>query len=293
MRMFRAVCLLFLLILLFVSCDETTLHQTMHDLTATDPYAGMVLIPAGEVTVGLSQKQLDRYKQQYPPTIPVTLETFTTSKNAYYPPKALPMQTVHVNAFYMDVHEVTWGQYLEFMDASGYESKSVLTKIHDWGWKIDSEFRKLPIEQLTIADMKAYAEWHGKQIPTEIEWEKAARGGLADNSYPWGNEITPAHANYNHAGILNAFDANYKPLLSPVEGGRYPPNGYGLYDMAGNVSEYVATEWDNNPTRVSSVVARGGNYRRPGYEQQNWYRNYYSTGLGIGHVGFRCIKRIN
>lgn len=274
---------LILAMLCFVACDDADMLHIMDDITNNDPYAGMVLIPAGEVTIGLSQKQLERYKQQYPPTISVNLEWFTTQQ------KALPLQTVYVDAFYMDVHEVTWRQYLDFMDASGYKSESVLTRIHEWGWKIDPE---LPITQLTISDMQAYATWHGKQIPTEIEWEKAARGGLEDASYPWGNTIEPTHCNYNHAGLLNALSAGGEWLLYFSKPGQYPPNGYGLYDMAGNVSEYVGTGLERKKVGVDNVISRGGNYRRPGYECQVWYRSSHSTGAGVGTVGFRCVKRI-
>lgn len=285
----RSFYCLLILLLSVLACDEAEITQTLNDITS-DNYAGMVLIPAGTVTIGLSQNQFERHKQQYPPTIPVNLEWFTVQKKAHLPATALPQQTVYVDAFYMDIHEVTWGQYLDFMDASGYESESVHIRIHQWDWDVD---RELPIPQLSIADMQAYAKWHGKELPTEVEWEKAARGGLEDASYPWGNTIEPSHCNYNHEGHLNAFSANGERLLYFSKPGQYPPNGYGLYDIAGNLSEYVVSDWDGKPHGLDQVLTRGGNYRRPGYEQQNWYRNYYTTGAGHGTVGFRCIKRIN
>ncbi|MDE0398908.1 MAG: SUMF1/EgtB/PvdO family nonheme iron enzyme [Candidatus Poribacteria bacterium] len=289
MRKKFSVCLILICLIGCFDSIDTDIIQQVEKIDT-----GMVLIPAGEVTIGLSQKQFERHKQQYPPAIPVTIEWYTVQRKTYLP-AALPLQTVYVDAFYMDTHEVTWGQYLDFMDASGYESKSVTTRIHDWGWGIDSIDRELPISQLTIADMKAYAEWHNKEIPTEIEWEKAARGGLTDMNYPWGNTIEPTHANYNHAGFLNAFSAeDGTRVLSPVAGGQYPPNGYGLFDMSGNVSEYVTTEWDSSSEiEISVVIARGGNYRHSGFYQQNWYRKRRVTGPGHNFVGFRCIKRIN
>lgn len=273
--------ILCLALITLLSCFDAQINDLLPP--ETDPHAGMVLIPAGEVTIGLSEAQLNRHNQQYHHA---TLKELTTQRKPHLPATALPQQSVYVDAFYMDIYEVTWRQYLDFMDASGYESRSVIERLQHWD--IDKD---LPITQLTIADMQAYADFYGKQIPTEFEWEKAARGGLSDASYPWGNTIEPAHANYNHEGHLNAMGANGEWVLYFSKVGAYPPSGYGLHDIAGNVAEYVTTEWDDGETGVSAVITRGGDYRRAGYEQQVWYRNYHTTGLYIGTVGFRCVKR--
>ena len=293
MKIACALLLTLSVLLILSACfDEATVHQTLNDIADIEPYTGMVLIPAGDVFIGLSQNQLDIHNQQY--NVDTPLNDYTTSRNPDLPPKALTHQKVYVEAFYMDTHEVTWEQYLDFVKASGYESERATQTLKVFPDLVDRDgyFGRMPITQLSVAEMKSYAEWHGKQIPTEIEWEKAARGGLDDTSYPWGNEISPAHANYNHAGILNAFSADNTRVLSSVEGGQYPPNGYGLYDMAGNVSEYVVTDWDDDTYGLDRVITRGGNYRESGKHTQNWYRNYHTTGLYTGSVGFRCIKRL-
>ena len=271
--------------------DLVLVANAFGDISESVP-DGMVRIPAGEVAIGLSESQLQRYKRQYLPSIPVDVEWFTGKVGPYA--NALPLQTVYVDAFYMDKYEVTWEQYIDFINASGYESERVTHTLEVFPDLVDRSgyFGKKPITQLSIHEMKAYAEWHGKAIPTEIEWEKAARGGLEDMSYPWGNKISKADANYNHAGILNAFNASNIAVLSSVNVGEYPPNGYGLYDMAGNVSEYVTTQWDND-SGMDRIITRGGNYRRPGFESQVWYRNYHATGLFVGTVGFRCVRRVN
>ena len=294
----KKIAILLILLLAIFACDDAKQMFTPLIPAGTSPPTGMVLIPAGEVTIGLSQAQLERHTEQYP-QLPTTLEAYTTApQKAHLPAIALPEQTVHVDAFYVDIYEVTWEKYLTFVEASGYESENVVNALRIFPDLIDRSgyFGNEPITQLTVAEMKAYAEFYGKQIPTEIEWEKAARGGLADMNYPWGNTITPENCNYNHTGSSNAFSSDGKTqylFAEPV--GQYEPNAYGLHDMAGNVSEYVTTQWDTTPSGgdVSSVVTRGGNYRRPGYEHQNWYRKYHTTGLFRGTVGFRCIKRIN
>ena len=284
----RILYLVLLLLLGITGCDEAEITQTLDDITS-DAYAGMVLIPAGEVWVGLSQNQLDAYNAAY--DLDTTLTDHTVSSRSDVPTRALTHQKVYTDAFYMDIHEVTWGDYIAFVEASGYESIRVKSLRSLLRYK-DSQY---PITQLSVAEMEAYAEFYGKQLPTEIEWEKAARGGLVDNNYPWGNQITPEDANYNHEDIRNFFipdgSGGYTAVKTTASVGQYPPNGYGLYDMAGNVAEYVDSDWNERDGSVNHVLYRGGDYRRPGYECQNWYRNYNATGRGHGTIGFRCIKR--
>ncbi len=83
---------------------------------------------------------------------------------------------------------------------------------------------------------------------------KAARGGLEDASYPWGNTIGPSHCNYNQEGHLNALNTNGEWVSYFSKPGQYPANGFGLYDMAGDVSEYVTTDWDRDGGGVDSVI---------------------------------------
>ena len=149
--------------------------------------------------------------------------------------------TVHVDDFYMDKYEVTNAQYKRFVDANprwqkgrierrftehyyGYDEPSYLT---EWeGNNYPKGRGNYPVTSVSWYAAMAYAEWADKRLPTEAEWQKAAQGHLVGKTYPWGDSIDSNKANYGK----NVGD------VTPV--GSYPPNGYGLYDMAGNVREW-------------------------------------------------------
>jgi len=129
-----------------------------------------------------------------------------------------PRHQVTLDAFYMDKKEVTVGQFRAFVEDSGYNWDRPWEEI-----RRTSPSDNHPMVEVSWDDAVAYANWAGKRLPTEAEWEYAARGGLAERRYPWGNEIDAGQANY--AGSSKAV-------------GNYSPNIYGLYDMAGNVAEW-------------------------------------------------------
>ena len=146
-----------------------------------------------------------------------------------------PRPTIHLDAFYMDKYEVTNAQFKAFVDANPeWQKHNIPDKFHDgnylrhWiGNGCLSARRNHPVGYVSWYAAMAYAKWAGKRLPTEAEWEYAARGGLAGKEYPWGDDKpTPYYANYGeHFG-------------GTVSVGQYPANGYGLYDMAGNVAEW-------------------------------------------------------
>ena len=137
-------------------------------------------------------------------------------------------------SFYMDKYEVTNAQFKAFVDANPAWQKGNIEGRHHNGNYLDhwsgndypAGKADHPVVFVSWYAAMAYANWAGKRLPTEAEWEYAARGGLGRQKYPWGNTISPADANY---------DGNVGDT-TPV--GRYAANGYGLYDMAGNVWEW-------------------------------------------------------
>ncbi|MCY4553251.1 MAG: TonB family protein [Candidatus Poribacteria bacterium] len=173
------------------------------ELTPSDTAnIGMALIPAGEFQMGSNDNEASDDEK--------------------------PVHTVYVDAFYIDKYEVTVGEYKEFIQATGYPAP-------DWSEIAeDSPTDRHPIVHVSWHDAMAYAQWAGKRLPTEAEWEKAARGGLVGQKYTWGNAIDPSKGNYNrNAGGTTVV-------------GSYPPNGYGVYDMAGNAWEWCLDAYNSD-----------------------------------------------
>jgi formylglycine-generating enzyme len=192
-----------------------------------------------------------------------------------------PVHTVYLDAFYMDIYEVTNAQYKKFMDATGYKAPKYWNEVR-------YNASNNPVVGVYWDDVVAYAKWAGKRLPTEAEWEKAARGGLV-----LVNTITHDTANYGGTGGKDKWD-----LTSPV--GSFAQNGYGLYDMMGNVWELCADWYDENyyasspksnpkgPASGSYHVLRGGGY----YERslRIGIRDSIHPILEGSAVGFRCVQ---
>ncbi|MFM7841458.1 MAG: formylglycine-generating enzyme family protein [Nitrospira sp.] len=180
--------------------------------------APMVLVPAGPFPMGVPHGDRDGGRDEY------------------------PRHTVELDAFYIDAYEVNNARYLEFVKATGHRIPLHPTNPARTLWKdsrVSPAVAERPAVNVDWHDAAAYCKWAGKRLPTEAEWEKAAKG-TEDRRFPWGNvEPTPKHLNFNQQWIG-------EKTLMPVgsyEAGKSP---YGAYDMAGNVWEWVADWYEDS-----------------------------------------------
>jgi formylglycine-generating enzyme len=218
-----------------------------------------------------------------------------------------------VRGFAMDRHEVTNRQFAAFVAATGHVSEA--TRIGwsslfdrrtgrwlpvpgaDWqhpegpGSSIAGRPRH-PVVHVSWADASAYAGWAGKRLPTEAEWEWAARGGLRHAEYPWGNQLRPGGrymANISN-GALVADDRDPDGFASVAPVGSFPVNGYGLADMAGNVWEWTADRFSRDG---ADRTIRGGSWLCSkdyctGYRVSA--RQGTAPDSALNHLGFRCVR---
>ena len=259
--------------------------------TLSVPEEGMVLIPAGEFQMGSDDDEAQDNEQ--------------------------PVHTVYVDAFYIDKYEVTNLDYKRFVLANPQWQQSRIpsalkpvyipfTYLNDWnGNNYPSNKANHPVRHVGWYGAMAYAKWAGKRLPTEAEWEKAARGGKSHLKYPWGNTIDSSKANYNqHVNDTTAV-------------GKYTANGYGLYDMSGNVWEWCLDEYNanfysvspaqnplsgadsiqwllDNYTKVKTYrVLRGGSHAQPDRALRISHRRSTAPWDTFnGHYGFRCVKSV-
>lgn len=279
---------------------EEVLQQTQgfEGITGKDG-APMVLIPAGEFEMGDHFKEGDLNER--------------------------PVHTVYLDAFYMDVYEVTNARYATFLNEVGDyrgDGGQVWLDIGDEEERDEASielvggqyhpkpgFEDHPVIKVSWYGAATYAQWASKRLPTEAEWEKAARGGLVGKRYPWRDEAPNEGEQYR---------ANYDPQEADADGyvrtapvGSFPPNGYSLYDMVGNVCEWCMDGWsssfysrsprenpvawgiisfvDNNFANVRSLRGlRGGSWLADPYSLRVANRNYNTPERTYPFIGFRC-----
>jgi formylglycine-generating enzyme required for sulfatase activity len=148
-----------------------------------------------------------------------------------------PVHKVTLDAFYIDVYEVTNGRYAECVQAGSCKPPVSSDSKTRPGYFEAPAYADYPVVNVSWSMAQAYCEWRGARLPSEAEWEKAARGGLAGMDYPWGNEQPVCKAGApNGARFWEPENCDW---TDTEKAGSYSPNGYGLYDMAGNVWEFV------------------------------------------------------
>jgi len=230
--------------------------------------APMVLVPGGEFTMGSDKGDEDEN----------------------------PIHRVQVNAFYIDKFEVTNGRFAKFVDAIQSEPP----------WGFDDKNTPVahvdrPVRWVSWMDAMAYCLWVGKRLPTEAEWEKAARG-TDGRVYPWGNDSpTPVHAVY---GLKEAGEEALSVIGDRAKG----QSPYGAHDLAGNLYEWVMDWYAENyygnfatapavnprgPKEGTAKVQRGGSYINSPYRLRSTFRTKGDPTEEDPHVGFRCAQDVS
>lgn len=301
----------FTILLLVSACDDKAADKTPSE---------MVVIPAGGFVMGSDKVDTSGKKEEYGLVKPLYLDEH-------------PERRVDLPAFLLDKYEVTNGQYKKFVmetrraepfewSQNGYNLLEVrlnATDVESLRWiaeqyfKLDMDTRTmtkpallkaiskqqqyrdtLPATGVNWADADAYCRWRGKRLPTEAEWEKAARG--ADGrEFPWGNEWD--------AGVTNTGDdTDWEGGIAPVGSYEQSRSPYGVYDMAGNVWEWVAdwyqpypgTDYQSEEFGETNKVIRGGGGGVGHYSLSHFFRSaaraYAKPDTQSGDVGFRCAK---
>jgi formylglycine-generating enzyme required for sulfatase activity/predicted Ser/Thr protein kinase len=240
--------------------------------TRPTPPAGMVLIPGGTFQMGSETGDEDER----------------------------PIHTVEVQPFFMDQAPVTNAQFFEFLQARPEWRKAAADRARTdrdylalWSYNAyPPELKEHPVVFVSWYAAKAFTEWLGCRLPTEAEWEYAARGGLAGREFPWGDLPDPDRAHF-HSSLGTA----------PVKS--FPPNGYELYDMAGNVWEWCEDWYDErfyaqadqgaegpicmDPASGLKVI-RGGAWCYHAYAMRCAFRSGFPPHSGDINGGFRCVR---
>jgi serine/threonine-protein kinase len=206
---------------------------------------------------------------------------FTMGSNESEELSEKPEHSVKVGSFYIDRTEVTNENYYEFVKVTRHPPPQ------DW---IDGKFRpgedKYPVVYVSWFDADAYARWLGKRLPTESEWEYAARGD-DKRLYPWGGSVfSPQNANSKET------DKNH-----PMPVGSYPSGAsrFGMLDMAGNVAEWTASDYTLYPGSKANMepgnkIIRGGSFFFAASQAMVTTRWSVPPGTVKGYIGFRCAK---
>jgi len=235
-----------------------------HSRVGTQPNE-MVYIPAGEFTMGTNDRLPDEG----------------------------PAHAVNLAAYYIDRYEVTNGQYKAFIDATGHKSPAHFENRTYPDGKVDH-----PVTEVTWYDARDYCTWAGKRLPTDAEWEKAARGTDA-RSYPWGNEFGVNRANTPQYWVALGSEGDTSPVGAFEDG----KSAYGLYDMSGNVWEwtdswYRAYPGNEHPTEnygETYKTLKGGSwwdctFYKCGISAPSFNRSFFLRTTRNPSFGFRCAK---
>ena len=251
--------------------------------------APMVLIPDGEFIMGSGQREVNRAIEGCKKKLgdENACRSFSQSE--------LPQHRVFLDAFYMDQHEVTTSRYAVFLLATGRRAPK------GWEQVTLTSHGEYPVVGIDWHDADAYCRWAGKRLPTEAEWEKAARG-TDGRTYPWGNDPPSTKlANFADAH-LNLESDLYGDILKPVRSYKSGKSPYGIYDMAGNVMEWMADWYEKSyyatsplrnprgPSDGKEKVVRGGAWFYGKFALRSAFRYGFPLPSRLTFIGVRCAK---
>jgi formylglycine-generating enzyme required for sulfatase activity len=260
-------------------------------------------VPAGEFRMGAPAEQ----------SLQICVDTSSRSSSCriWWFESDVP-HAVYLDAFYIDVYEVTKAQFADFLNQEGNQveggvpwlnTSSFFTHITEAEgvFTVDEGYADYPVVEVSWYGAQAYCQWRGARLPTEAQWEKAARG-TDERSYPWGDEFDGANANWAATDNGDGFED-----IAPV--GSFPQEvgPYGMHDMAGNVWEWTADFYNANyysnspyenpmgPPAPDSedyiiYVKRGGAYAYDAFELYSASRSYSEPTYTEHSIGFRCAS---
>ena len=311
---------IFILILFLQLIQNTKLN---YDLGSTElrkiDNMEMVFVPSGTFMMGSNGEQIDKAmedcKKMY--------HGERDCNRLIYSRQEQPQHEIYVDAFWIDKTEVTNAQFCKFLNANGNQTINGIKLFEpgaghrgvvygyiietDGVFKPKSGYEAYPIIEVSWYGSKSYCDWIGGRLPTEAEWEYAAKGSL-NNIYPWGNEFNGNLVNYrdstfnfDNLGKDTAFTDGH-PQWSPV--GSYPlgASWCGALDMTGNVHEWVsdwyADDYYSNSPKLNPKgpgngtlkIGRGGSWYDPSWHVRCSYRKVLIPSSARMHwIGFRCV----
>jgi len=262
-----------------------------------DPYANKLKIePPASATAGMSGPMYyneTRIGKEPHQMVLIPAGKYIRGTNNRLPDEG-PQYTAETKAFWIDKYEVTNLQYKQFIDATNRKSPSHFRNRTYPEGKVDH-----PVVFVSWYDARDYCQWAGKRLPTDIEWEKAARGTADDRDFPWGDTFDVTKVNSPVRWKSLNMEGDTMPVGS-LEAGKSP---YGLYDMSGNVwewtdswyTQYPGNTWASENYGELYKVLKGGSfwdcsYYQCGVSAPVFNRSYFKQNVTNSSFGFRCVK---